>query len=623
LQRTTRFDLFPIQKKKDLSPIVQAYLTIVKSLADRLLSIKKLEKQYHDLPRSKDPEGFVAHALNRLQIHHSILRADLSAIPSVGATVVIANHPFGGVDGLILASIFCSIRKDVKILANNFLGQIEEIRPLLITVDPFGQKATIRKNTLAIKRAIDWVKKGGLLVVFPAGEVSHFNWKTKKIEDPPWNKTVGRIIRTTRAKTVPVYFKGRNSLVFQGAGLLHPLLRTALLPREMYKKRSTCIHLKIGSTIHYNRIAGITSDSDLTAYLRFRTYLLGNAFSNTPGFLNTPYRPLKRSSPFQAIVAPSESLDLIREIDNLSNEQLLSSNGDLHVYVASAQQIPNIIHEIGRLREITFRRMGEGTAKSIDLDRFDDHYRHLFVWNSCCGEIVGAYRLALTDEVMKRYGRQGLYTHTLFAYQTRLLARIGPALELSRSFVRPKYQKNYAPLLLLWRGIGQLIVRHPQYKVLFGAVSITNEYTTYSWQLMTAFLKTHQFLNELSELVKPRKPFHPKAIPELEAITSSNWPEDIDELSSWISDIETDGRGVPILLKQYLKLGGKLLSFNIDPSFGNVLDGLIMVDLAGTDPKLLKRYMGAEGYAAFSAFHQEQYQTYRPPASQIPTAVSL
>jgi putative hemolysin len=330
-------------------------------------------------------------------------------------------------------------------------------------------------------------------VVFPAGEVSHFRWKTKKIEDPAWNETVVRIIRRARAKVVPVYFKGRNSMVFQIAGLIHPVLRTLMLPREMIKKKSVQIHLKIGSSIPYKRIAAIPGDSDLSAYLRFRTYLLGKTFEKTPGFLITHEKNRDSHKRLDPIIAPVARSHLIREIDSLRTNKLMSASGNFRVYMAFAWQIPHLLEEIGRLREETFRQIGEGTGLSIDLDRFDNHCRHIFVWNAEDKEVVGAYRLAPTDEVFRKLGRAGLYTYTLFKYQTRLVTQIGPALEMSRSFVRSEYHKNYAPLLLLWKGIGQFIVRNPHYKTLFGAVSITNEYTSFSRRLMTAFLKNNNF----------------------------------------------------------------------------------------------------------------------------------
>ena len=585
------------------------------NLIERALAIRKIKDLYSTLPDSRDPHQFLYDALTLLGIRHSIGQEDLKPIPGAGPTIVIANHPFGGIDGVLLASLLCSVRKDVKVLANFFLGKIPDLRPLFIEVDPFERHSSIKKNRVALRQAVRWLKNGGMLLVFPAGEVSHFRWENRKIEDPCWHTTVARLIRWSQATVVPVYFKGHNSLPFQIAGLIHPLLRTMLLPREMLKKRQTQIGLKIGSAIPYKRLQNIDKDADLTAYLRFRTYLLGNAFAKTPGFLNTPEKIFKNKKTPQSIVSPVCLRDLAKEIDQLPKQQMLISNKNLAVFTASAKQVPRVLEELGRLREYTFRKAGEGTGRTIDLDRFDRHYIHLFVWNHDKKEIAGAYRLAPSDEILRKMGREGFYTYTLFEYRDRLLRQIGPALEMSRSFVRPEYQKNYAPLMLLWKGIGQFVVRYPRYKILFGAVSITNEYKSYSRQLMAAFLASNNFFQELASMIRPRKPFRQKCIPELEGPKAQCWPDDIEELSSWIAGIETDGKGVPILLKQYVKLGGQLLVFNIDPSFGNVLDGLMMVDLTRTDPKILKRYMGPEGYTLFMSHHRELDVTFPSIAS--------
>jgi putative hemolysin len=299
---------------------------------------------------------------------------------------------------------------------------------------------------------------------------------------------------------------------------------------------------------------------------------------------------------------------MAKEMNHLPENRLLAKSRELAVYLTEPKEIPHTLKEIGRQREITFRQVGEGTGKSLDLNRFDEHCKHLLVWNSIQSHIVGAYRLGLTDEIVRKFGKEGLYTYTLFRYQNQLLHQIGPALELSRSFVCLKYQRNYTPLMLLWKGIGEFIAAHPRYKILFGAVSITNDYNSYSRKLMAAFLEANNSLTDLSRMVTARKPYRRKSIRELDRNNAALWSKDIEELSAWVSGIETDGKGVPILIKQYLKLGGKLLSFNIDSSFGNVLDGLIMVDLTRTDSKILKRYMGSEGFAAFRDYHRESFQ---------------
>jgi hypothetical protein len=294
-----------------------------------------------------------------------------------------------------------------------------------------------------------------------------------------------------------------------------------------------------------------------------------------------------------------------KEVDSLPSGQKLISSNEFEVYYALAGQIPRLMKEIGRLREETFRMAGEGTGKAIDLDRFDNIYIHLFVWNRERNEVVGAYRLGASDEILAKHGKKGLYTQTLFRYHDRLLKEMGPALEMGRTFVRKEYQRSYSPLLLLWKGIGQYVVAHPRYRILFGAVSISNDYHSYSRRLMVAFLNMNRSLPDLGKMVKPRKPFRQKQVSGLHWV-NEDVEEGLDELSAWISGVEEDGKGVPILLKQYLKLGGKVLSFNVDKRFGNALDGLILVDLALTDHKILKRYMGDEGFNTFMNCHTEQ-----------------
>jgi putative hemolysin len=292
------------------------------------------------------------------------------------------------------------------------------------------------------------------------------------------------------------------------------------------------------------------------------------------------------------------------EIAALEGSSLLLEQGEFQVFLERSRQMPALMREIGRLREVTFRQNGEGTGKAIDLDTFDAHYLQLFVWNREKREIVGAYRLGAADDILSRYGKRGLYTHTVFAYRSAFLEQIGPALEMGRSFVRREYQKSYAPLLLLWKGIGRYVSQNPRYRVLFGPVSISNDYAPASRQLMLEFLKSYCHSPNLSKLVRPRSPLRlrPRATP-IVRLTGGEREQDIDDLTALIADIEADGKGVPILLKQYLNLGGKVVGFNLDARFSNALDGLIVVDLTRTGTRLLERYMGKEGARRFESYH--------------------
>ena len=298
----------------------------------------------------------------------------------------------------------------------------------------------------------------------------------------------------------------------------------------------------------------------------------------------------------EPVVAPISPGVMEFEIGSLGAECRLASSGGLEVILARSAQVPNTLREIGRLREITFRAAGEGTGRALDLDRFDQRYLHLFVWNPAKREIAGAYRLASTSD-----GAESLYTATLFHYGPEFLSRVGPALELGRSFIRPEYQRSFSPLLLLWKGIGRFVAANPGYKTLFGPVSISNQYSALSRELMIAFLEKREWLSGLADLVRPRRPPPRRA--------SAEYCRDLDDLSDIVSDLQPGERGVPVLLRQYLRLGGKLLGFNVDPDFSNALDGLILVDLTRTAPRLLERYLGKPEAHAFLSYWKGSHGT--------------
>jgi len=363
--------------------------------------------------------------------------------------------------------------------------------------------------------------------------------------------------------------------------MLHPRIRTALLARELLNKQDRLVELRIGSPITHKKLLEIPTPKERTEYLRWRTYLLAGRSEFKPKTSLPLLNRLRQRTP-RAVMAAVDRNNLISEVAALGREQRLFQAGDLEVYVTPAHAIPAVLEEIGRLRELTFRAVGEGTGKSTDVDAFDAHYLHLFVWNTAKQDIVGAYRLAGTDAT------RDLYTATLFKYTGDFLDKLGPALELGRSFVRPEYQRGFAPLLALWKGIGAYVAQNPQYKTLFGPVSISNQYQAVSRELMVAFLERNASLLDWASLISSRNPFKRRShtpLPPAEGF-------DLEDLSDCVADLEPTRTGVPVLLRQYLKLGGKLLGFNLDPEFSDALDGLIVVDLTKTEPRLLERYFG-------------------------------
>lgn len=560
----------------------------VEGAIEKLLRLDQFDRFYTN-PAAADSRSIAERSLALLNVRPQVADLDLARIPKQGPVVAVANHPFGLIEGAILAALLPSVRQDAKIMANHLLATIPEADESCIFVDPFGGGGAPRFNHKGLKEAIAWVKQGGMLAVFPAGEVAHLNLKERSIIDPEWSRSIARLIRTTGAAVVPMYFVGANSAMFQLLGFIHPRVRTALLAHEFFNKHNQTIQLRIGCSITPAKIRAYQDDVSLIRYLRHRTYLLQDR------------EPPKQVRSASAAAEPAARvLDelLAGEVAKLAPERTLLRTGDFAVLLAKANEIPNVLNEIGRLREITFRQIGEGTGNAIDLDRFDEYYWHLFVWNRTKPELVGAYRLGPSEEILPPFGAKGFYINQLFQWKRSFLDRISPALELGRSFVRPEYQRSYAPLLLLWKGIGQFLVRNPQYKLLFGPVSISNGYTPAARHLMVRFLSAYRQSPELAPLVRARNPFRqrPSKLAD-ELIGATIW--DVEELSALIADVETDGKGVPVLLKQYLKLGGELVAFHVDRKFSNTLDSLIVVDLRKTDLRVLERYMGKKAAAQF------------------------
>jgi putative hemolysin len=545
------------------------------------------------------PEVF-AGFLGALGVNYECGAEDLARVPANGPVVLVANHPFGLVEGAIFGALLARVRPDFRFLANSLLAEIPALREYVIAVDPFGGAA--RTNWKSLRASIDWLQRGGLLVTFPAGEVSSLQLPHMAIADPAWNENITRLIQISGAASVPAFFHGTNGAGFHLAGMIHPRLRTALLPRELLNKRGRTIRVSIGRRIGPERVAELATHvagkSLAIEYLRNRTHVL--QARETPGDGQWPWRI---EMPRARIAGAVDPLAMRAEMAELDSSRRLIESGSYVVCAAPAGQIPNILREIGRLREIAFRQVGEGTGRSLDLDRFDARYQHLWIWNAKADEVVGAYRLQGTDAVRSP---NDLYTSTLFRFRPGLLERFHPALELGRSFVRPEYQRSYVALLLLWKGIGAYVARNPRYRVLFGPVSISRAYNRASRELMVGFLTARCGNPELAPLVKPKRQFRSRRVRWCDTQLLGSLIANVDELSEVVSDLEPDGKGVPVLVRQYLNVGGQILAFNLDPGFSDVVDGLVVVDLARMDRTLLEKYLGKPGAQAFSAFHEKK-----------------
>ncbi len=423
-------------------------------LCDRLLSLDRL----HDLYRSSQDavKGNIFESLlNALQVECDVDSADLAHVPATGPVLALANHPHGLLHGMMLGAALLRVRSDLKILTNRLLAPLSEIEEHCIFIDPFGGPDAARRNQQSLRKALQWLSAGKLLAMFPSGEVSHWQFGSRTVTDPEWCETAARLIRRTRAAAVPVFITGENSASFQILGLLHGSLRTAALPAELLNKKGKRPSIRIGKPVCPAVLDRFSTSRDTTRYLRWRTYLLAERKPvNIEADLGGGGFSARLTLHFRTAIHRSACTQpevLAAEVAALRPEQCMGRSDHFAVFLATAHEIPSCLKEIGRLRESAFRSVGEGTGRTVDLDRFDESYEHLFAWNDQTKEIIGAYRLCRADRAIRERGIRALYTHTLFRYGPALIQSFGSCLELGRSFVRPEYQRQFTPLLLLWQ----------------------------------------------------------------------------------------------------------------------------------------------------------------------------
>ncbi|MBB1463029.1 MULTISPECIES: lysophospholipid acyltransferase family protein [unclassified Vibrio] len=554
------------------------------SVVEWATGLSKLDKLYQDRPDELSSFEFMHHTLSALNIDYSVSAGATDNIPEQGPVVIVANHPLGAIEGVILADLVGSVRKDVKVLANELLKRLPELDDLFIGVDVFNSKESKRTNAKAIRDANRHLADGGLLIVFPAGEVSSYRKGAKTLTDIEWSKSVAKFVKRHQATTVPIFINGKNSELFYQAGRVHPLLRTALLGRELLNKQATTISISIGSSIPYSEIKSFEKEMDIVNYLRLNTYLMSQQ--------DSPNTPIHAPSFDTQVIAPIPPEVLAIEVGSLPEEMKLLEQGDFEVYCTPSQSIPNLMREIGRVREESFREVGEGSGLACDLDEYDLYYHQLFVWNKTKAELVGAYRLGMVDKLIADHGLDKLYSRSLFNYNQEFIDTLDNSIELGRSVVSKPYQKSLNSLLLLWKGIAAFVYRHPQYTHLFGPVSISNDYSHNARLLIATTLSIHHYDEQKANLVSPSSPLN----------TNNNvfWQNhllsslaSVPLLSKVLARME-QGKGLPVLLRQYLGMNGKLVCFNVDPSFNDALDGLIVVNLKKVPLKTLGKYMGRD-----------------------------
>lgn len=557
-------------------------------LAALLMEIMKINDINDTFSKAEKFEGveFVDEILRLLGVKVEVNESDWKNIPLEGAFTAIANHPYGGIEGLILIKILCTVRPDAKVMANFILKKIPNLSDFFVAVNPF-ENVEHSSSISGIKTTLSLLTSGVPIGIFPAGEVSTYKIDQQQITDKLWHPVVGKLIGKAKVPVLPIYFHGNNGLVFNLLSLIHPTLRTAKLPSELFNKKGHTIKVRIGKLIAFTDIPNNDNSTNILAFLRAKTYALGVGLENEKRIFSARNLFKIKSKPQE--LAPAIAIDLMdAEVSKIRDSHKVWAEKNYEVYIAPTSYIPNIIKEIGRLREITFREIGEGTNKSIDLDSYDIYYSHLFIWDVETKMVVGAYRIGKGDEIFYSYGKKGFYIYELFKIKSQLFPVLRNSLELGRSWIRKEYQQRPLPLFLLWKGILKYLMDNPRYRYLIGPVSISNAFSKFSKSLIVNFIYRNHFDTEMAQMVKPRKQFKvdfSKIDADLLTASSSS----LKNLDSLIAEVETSHIKVPVLLRQYIALNAKIICFNIDPKFSDCLDGFLVLDLQSVPSDMLEK----------------------------------
>ena len=558
----------------------------------KVLKISTLNEIYDKTKHLQNVE-FLDAILNEFQIKFEIPEEDFKRLPKGGAYITISNHPLGGIDGALLLKLMLEKEPNFKIIANFLLHRIEPMKQYIMPVNPFEDHKKTKSSVIGIKETLRHLSDGHPLGIFPAGEVSTYK-DGELIVDKAWEQGAIKVIRKAQVPVVPIYFHAKNSRLFYFLSKINPILRTAKLPSEVFSQKNRIIKVRIGKPISVVEQNEYKTIEEYSEFLRRKTYMLSNSFNEKSKMLSPQNLALNLKTPKapKEIVFPANLEKMIAEVEQLkATDCRFFQSKNYEVFFTKASNIPTILHEIGRLREITFREVGEGTNESIDTDKYDQYYHHMFLWDDNTKRVAGAYRMGLGSEIYPKYGMEGFYLNDLFRFDSELHDMIKHSIEMGRAFIVKEYQQKPMPLFLLWRGIIHTTLRYPEHKFLLGGVSISNQFTDFSKSLMIEFMKSNYYDPYIAQYIKPKKEFKVKLKDADKDFIFDEAEADLNKFDKIIDELEPGNLRLPVLIKKYLKQNARLVAFNVDPLFNNAIDGLMYIRIADIPESTMRPVM--------------------------------
>lgn len=556
--------------KSDLVKVIgkdNVFTRALASVAMGVLGVNKINRLYSPSAHLND-YPFTEHMLGVYGITYDKNETEMNVIPKEGPFIIVSNHPFGAIEGIILYNAIARIRPDFKVMANFILSYIPNLKDVFIPVNPFADNPEWGSSLGGIKTAMHHISQGNGLGIFPAGEVSRYYGDSQRPVDLDWAVTIAKLVKKSSVPVIPVYFDGMNSKRFYRLAKIHSMLGTAMLLNELYNKRNSHITFKIGKPIMPSELEAYDDYKKMAAYLRARSYALEANIQNE--------EKKKNVSKLEQLPPPLKSNMLLGELNKIRKKSFLFSAAQYECFFADYDDIPNLMYELGRRREEAFRAIGEGSGKKIDTDVYDTYYKHLILWDKEENRLVGGYRLGIGKDIVEHKGIEGFYTNSLFEFQPQFKDVLAESIELGRSFVTIDYQKDMLPLMLLLKGLMMVAYRYKDVKHFIGPVSISNWYPIFYKSLMVHYI-SKEFPSPYAGLVMARTPFAANFLRTDPNVLLENNISSVEKFDRYMMKLSNGDYRLPTLFKKYLKMQSKFLCFNIDPDFNDTLDGLLLL----------------------------------------------
>ncbi|UOE38830.1 lysophospholipid acyltransferase family protein [Chryseobacterium oryzae] len=567
----------------------------VASAVMRITKINEVNRLYDKL-KDKEGKDFFDSFVRERNLSYIAFEEDLAKIPKTGPFILVSNHPLGAIDGILMCKILSEIRPDFKVMGNFLLEKIKPMEPYVIPVNPFEGRKEIRNSASGMRETLKHLENGGCVGIFPAGEVSNKNNPYGEILDKNWEKPALKLIRMAKVPVVPMYFHAKNSSLFYQIAKIHPNLQTLMLPSEMMNDREKPIRIRIGRPISVKVMDEMESIEELGEFLKTKVYMMKSYYEKRKSLaqsinlknLSLKFPLLKEENIVQNIIDETPKEDILKDISKLrGTDRMLFTNGNYEIYFTPYDEIPSVMREIGRQRELTFRAVGEGSNLPFDLDEYDQHYHHLFLWDNSAEKLAGAYRMALGRDVMKKFGIKGFYTSSLFEFEQDIHPFFKKVIEMGRAYISEEYQQKPLPLFLLWRGIVHVCLRNPDHKFLMGGVSISNKFSEFSKSLMIEFMRSNYYDSAVAQYITPKNDFKVRLRDRDKHLFLNEMNADLNKLDKFIDDLEPELR-MPVLIKKYIKQNAKVIAFNVDPNFNDAIDGLMYIRISDLPESTIK-----------------------------------